>query len=193
MEETAVQPAAISPGMIASVGLQDDLVAEFRWIRGHADIWRWFADPHLFDATIKALADPFLKDGVTVVVGVESRGFLLAGAVAQQLEAGVVPIRKRGAIFPGSWSSKTTAPDYRERSIELLLQREVLSDADRVLIVDDWVETGSQMLTAIDLIEETGSSVVGVAVIVADSPSDAVRRLPRFHSIVPADKLGSAS
>lgn len=104
-----------------------------------------------------------------------------------------MPIRKPGAILPDSWTPKTTAPDYRGRSIELLLQREVLLDADRVLIVDDWTETGSQMLAAVDLVQEAGSTVVGVAVIVSDSPGPVLRELPRFHAILDADKLGSAS
>jgi adenine phosphoribosyltransferase len=129
-------------------GLQDDLAAQFRWVRGHADMWRWFADGALFDAIVKALASPFEAEGVTKVVGIESRGFLLSGAVARELNVGIVPIRKRGAIFAGPKSSKITAPDYRDRSIELMLQREVLSETERVLLVDDWLETGSQMLAA---------------------------------------------
>lgn len=57
--------------------LQADLVDEFKWVGGHADIWRWFADAALFDATVNALAEPFGEEGVSKVVGVESRGFLL--------------------------------------------------------------------------------------------------------------------
>jgi adenine phosphoribosyltransferase len=113
--------------------------------------------------------------------------------VARELKAGVVPIRKRGAIFAGPKYSRTTTPDYRGRSTELLLQREVLTEADRVLIVDDWLETGSQMLTAAALVEEANALLVGVAVIVDQSPPGLVDRLPRFHSIIPADMLGSSA
>ena len=147
--------------------------------------------PSLVRCNDQGARGSFLNDDITKVVDVESRGFLLA------------------VRWPRSWR-RASCRSASGRDLPRLMVLEddrsglsgtidraatpawVLSDADRVLIVDDWVETGSQMLTAIDLIEETGSSVVGVAVIVADSPSDAVRRLPRFHSIVPADKLGSA-
>jgi adenine phosphoribosyltransferase len=171
------------------VTLQDDLVAAFRVSHGHADIWRWFADAKLFETTVDALAEPFVAEGITKVVGLESRGLLLSGAVARKLKAGVVPIRKRGAIFAGHKFSKTTSPDYRGLSTELLLQRRVLTETDRVLIVDDWLETGSQMLTAVALVEETRSVLVGVAVIVDQSPSGLIDRLPQFHSIVPASRL----
>jgi hypothetical protein len=68
--------AGASPEMICIVvRLQDDLVAEFRWVRGHADILRWFADAALFDATVNALAEPFVAEGVTKVVGSSPEGF----------------------------------------------------------------------------------------------------------------------
>src|SRR5688572_22914191 len=84
------------------MALQDDLVAKFQWFDGHADVWPWFSDADLFAGIIQALAAPFAGTGITKVVGIESRAFLLAGAVcARELRVGVVPIRKRGAVFPG--------------------------------------------------------------------------------------------
>jgi adenine phosphoribosyltransferase len=127
---------------MSTMSLQDDLVASFGWVDGHANTWPWLADADLFAAIIEGLARPFEGDRVTKVVGVEARGFLLAGAVARQLKAGVVPIRKRGALFPGMHLSTTTAADYRGRTIDLLLQDGVLSGSDRVLIVDRLVRDG---------------------------------------------------
>ena len=83
------------------MSLQDDLVASFSWVDGHANIWPWFANTDLFAAIVEGLARPIEGDRVTRVVGNEARAFLLAGAVARRLNAGVVPIRKRGALFPG--------------------------------------------------------------------------------------------
>jgi adenine phosphoribosyltransferase len=174
------------------MALADDLVDAFRWVEGHADMSSWFADAGMFGAIVAALAEPFHDDGVTQIVGIESRGFLLSGAVARELGAGVVPIRKRGALIAGPTLSRTTAPDYRNRSIELLLPRGILSAADRVLIVDDWVETGSQMRTAIELVEEMGADLAGIAVVVDDS-SRANPGLRRFHSIISSETLGSSS
>lgn len=173
-----------------AVGLSDDLVEAFRWTEGHADVWPWFSDRGLFSAIVEALADPFRHDEISKVVGIEARGFILAGAVGRELDAGVVPVRKPGAMLPGSFASAKTAPDYRGRTIDLLLQRGVLSPLDRVLLVDDWLETGSQILTAIELVTEAGASLVGVAVIVDDSGSPPDRRLPRFHALIRAESLG---
>jgi adenine phosphoribosyltransferase len=172
------------------VGLQDDLVKSFRWIDGHADVWRWFADADLFADIVEALARPFDQDRITKVVGIEARAFILAGAVARRLDAGVVPIRKRGALFPGKHLSATTAPDYRGRAIDLLLQEDALSGSDRVVVVDDWLEIGSQAKAAVDLIRQAGARVVGVAVIVDDSDLAVDLQLPRFHPLIRVELLG---
>ncbi len=172
------------------MSLQDDLVASFRWIDGHADVWRWFADADLFADVVGALAGPFEQDGITKVVGVEARAFILAGAVARRLDAGVVPIRKRGAMFPGTLLSATSAPDYRGRAIDLLLQEGGLSGSDRVVVVDDWLEIGSQAKAAMDLIRQAGAHVVGVAVIVDESDPAVDLELPRFHPLIRAELLG---
>jgi adenine phosphoribosyltransferase len=174
------------------VGLQDDLVTSFRWIDGQADVWRWFADADLLADIVEALARPFDQDRITKVVGIEARAFLLAGAVARRLNVGVVPIRKRGALFPGKHLSTTTAPDYRGRAIDLLLQEDALSGSDRVLVVDDWLEIGRQAKAAVDLIRQAGAHVVGIAVIVDDSDPAVDLQLPRFHPLIRVDLLGSS-
>jgi adenine phosphoribosyltransferase len=172
------------------VSLRDDLVASFRWIDGHADVWPWFVDADLFADIVEALARPFEENRITKVVGIEARAFLLAGAVARRLDAGVVPIRKRGALFPGKHLSTTTAPDYRGRTIDLLVQEDSLSGSDRVVLVDDWLESGSQAKAAIDLIRRAGAHVVGVAVIVDDSDPAVDLQLPRFHPLIRVELLG---
>jgi adenine phosphoribosyltransferase len=109
------------------------------------------------------------------------------------LDAGVVPIRKRGALFPGKHLSTTTAPDHRGRTIDLLLQEGVLSGSDRVLVVDDRLEIGSQAKAAIDLIRQAGAHVVGVAVIVDDSDPAVDLQLPRFHPLIRVELLGPSA
>lgn len=76
------------------------IVARFGWIHGHADIWALFADPLLFGDLVRALAEPFENSGVTKVAGVEARGFLFGGAVATELRAGFVAIRKKLVCSP---------------------------------------------------------------------------------------------
>jgi adenine phosphoribosyltransferase len=175
---------------MSTVSLQDDLVASFRWIDGHADIWPWFANGGLFARIVEGLARPFSEDRITKVVGIEARAFLLAGAVARQLSAGVVPVRKRGALFPGRHLSITTAPDDRGQTIDLLLQEGALSRSDRVLIVDDWLEIGSQANAALSLVRQAGAHVVGVGVIVDDSDPTVDLQLPKLHSLIRKELLG---
>ena len=83
------------------MGISDDLLARFRWIDGHADVWRLFYDRDFFPSLVAALADPFRHLGITKVAGIEARGFILGAAVALELRAGFVAIRKEGGIFPG--------------------------------------------------------------------------------------------
>jgi adenine phosphoribosyltransferase len=177
---------------MSPMSLQDDLVASFSWIDGHANIWPWFADADLFAAIVEGLARGFEGDRVTTVVGIEARAFLLAGAVARELNTGVVPIRKRGSIFPGEHLATTTAPDHRGRTLDLLLQEGALSRSDRVLIVDDWLEIGSQANAAVGLVRQAGAHIVGVGVIVDDSDPTVDLQLPKFHSLIRVEMLGAS-
>ena len=175
------------------MSVRDDLVRSFRWIDGHADVWRWFSDGELFRKIGGELADPFRDVGVTKVAAVEARGFLLAGAVAKELEAGVVGVRKKGGALPGARSEVLTSPDYRGRRLTLVMQSDPLSGGDSVLLVDDWIETGSQALGARSLIEGTGARYAGLAVVVRDGTSIEVQeRLQPLHVLLDAEALGAS-
>jgi len=174
------------------MGVRDDLVRSFRWADGHADVWRWFAEGDLFRRIVGELADPF-RDGVTKVASLEARGFLLAGAVAMELGAGVIGLRKQGGALPGPRSEIRTSPDYRGRRLSVVMQSELLAGDDRVLLVDDWIETGSQALAARSLIEGTGAEFAGLAVIVRDgTPMEVQEQLQRLHVLIDADAFGPA-
>jgi adenine phosphoribosyltransferase len=175
------------------MGVRDDLVRSFRWVDGHADVWRWFSEPELFAGIVAELIDPFRGTSITHVAAVEARGFLLVGAAARELGAGVVGIRKQGGALPGPRSEARTAADYRGRQLELAMQTGSLTAENQVLLVDDWIETGSQALSARALIEGTGAAFAGLAVIVRDGTSDDVQRgLQPLHFLVDAGAFGLA-
>lgn len=90
----------------------------------------------LFSALVSGLADPFRRSVIPKVVGIEARGFILGGAVAAVLRSGFVAIRKEGGLLPGAKLVRSSPPDYRRRTSQLRLQRESLTEADRVLLVD---------------------------------------------------------
>jgi adenine phosphoribosyltransferase len=169
--------------------LQRDLVARFHWVDGHADLWPLFYDPTISRRLVVALADPFRDAGVMKVAGIEARGFILGGAVAYELSAGFVAVRKAAGLFPGAKLMRITPPDYRGTETLLRLQRSSVSPGDRILLVDDWCETASQATTAKTLIEDAGGEFVGVSVIVDQATPDARARLSRFSALLSHESL----
>lgn len=102
------------------------LLDRFRWVDGHADLWPVFRDGAAFAEVVKALAEPFRDAGVTAVCGIESRGFLLGGAVALELGVGFAAVRKAAGLFPGEKLTRETDPDYRGFRHVLRMQRSAL-------------------------------------------------------------------
>jgi adenine phosphoribosyltransferase len=167
----------------------DSLLSRFAWAGGHADVWRWFDDPETLRAIAAALVEPF-RDAATKVAGIESRGFILGAACALELNVGLVPIRKGAGLFPGPKAVIETSADYRGGRQRLRLQRAALGDSERVVLVDDWIETGSQAAGARTLIEECGATFLGVAAIVDQLPPDRREQLVRVHTLLPKARLG---
>lgn len=91
--------------------------------------------------------------GITQVVGIESRGFILAPAVAIEIGAGFVPIRKRNKL-PAETVSVTYAKEYGEDTIQM--HKDALNENDVVLIHDDILATGGSMAAAIELVKKLG-------------------------------------
>jgi adenine phosphoribosyltransferase len=169
--------------------LHDRLVERIRFVDGHAEIWRVFEDGQLFAEVVDALARPWESVAPTKVAGIEARGFIVGAVVASRLGAGFVAIRKEGSLFAGSKIEATSGPDYRGRQHRLLIRRESVEPADRVVLVDDWCEKGSQAMAAKQLIESCGATFLGVSVIVDQLPIGVASAFPRYLSLVRADEL----
>jgi adenine phosphoribosyltransferase len=169
------------------------VLERFRWVEGHADIWRVFADAAALREVVAGLAAPWQDAGLTHVAGIESRGFLLGAATAVALEVGFVAIRKDGTgLLPGPKVTTKAREDYRGNQHDLRMQSG-LTDADSVLLVDDWAERGSQALAARELVGLCGATFAGVSLVV-DMLTDAVRtELGRVTSLVRAHELGPSS
>ncbi|MFD5323279.1 phosphoribosyltransferase family protein [Streptomyces sp. NPDC127092] len=145
------------------------VLEHFRWIGGQADVWQIFRDPGALAAVVRGLAGPFRDDGVTAVCGIESRGFLLGAAVAVELGVGFVAVRKGEGIFPGEKVTRRSDPDYRGTHQELRLQRAAVGPGERVLLVDDWIETGSRASAVRSMVEECGGQWAGCSVVVDET------------------------
>ena len=185
MSGAAATPAATPAATVA----RDLALARFRWVGGHADVWSVFRDAQALAALVAALAEPFREAEVDAVCGVESRGFLLGGAVAVELGAGFLPVRKGTGLFPGEKTFGQTAPDYRGLRHTLRLQRSAVSPGDSVLLVDDWIETGNQALTVKGLIEQCEGVWAGCSVLVDQLDTVGREVLGPVHAVLIADQL----
>lgn len=168
---------------------RDLLLERFQWLSGHADMWPVFRDGDAFRAVVAALVAPFRDAEITAVCGIESRGFLLGGPAALSLGVGFVAVRKARGLFPGAKLVRETGPDYRGIRHTLRLQRASVKRGDRVLLVDDWIETGSQALAVRELLRDVGAELAGCAVVVDQMRPDSRRALGQFHAIVAEDEL----
>ncbi len=103
---------------------------------------------------------------------------------------GLVLARKPGAVHPDSHRLLASTPDWRGRQLELLISRRAIRGGDRLLLVDDWVETGSPARTVAELVANNGGTVVGVSVLVDDT-TDEVREQLNVISVLRSSELPS--
>lgn len=127
------------------------------------DITPLLADARLFSQTIDLMAAPYLHHGIEKVIGIESRGFLLATAVAYQLNAGVVPVRKKGKL-PYKTTSVTYALEYGQDSLEI--HEDAVEPGAKVLIVDDVLATGGTAQATCELLEKAKADIAGLAFLI---------------------------
>ncbi|MEP7116217.1 MAG: adenine phosphoribosyltransferase [Acidobacteriota bacterium] len=127
------------------------------------DITTLLGDPAGFRATLDAMVAPYAGQGIDRVVGIESRGFILASAMADRLGAGFVPIRKPGKL-PAATIGESYALEYGTDRLEI--HSDALAPGQRVLIVDDVLATGGTARAAVNLVHRLGSSLHAAAFLV---------------------------
>jgi adenine phosphoribosyltransferase len=124
------------------------------------DITTLLKDAPAFRAVVDMLAGRYANERVDVVVGIESRGFIFGGALAHQLQAGFVPVRKLGKL-PGKTIEVEYELEYGRDA--LAVHEDAIKPGQRVLAVDDLLATGGTMAATLRLIQQLGGKVVGVA------------------------------
>ena len=124
------------------------------------DITTLLKDGPAWRYAVDSLASRYQGERVDVVVGVESRGFIFGGAIAHQLRAGFVPVRKLGKL-----PAKTIEVEYELEygRDTLAMHEDAIEPGQRVLAVDDLLATGGTMAATLRLVEQLGGQVVGVA------------------------------
>ncbi len=145
-----------------------------------------------FSAIVDDLLEPFTSLSVDVVAGIDAAGFVLAGAIAVRLNKGVLTMRKGGKV-PVDFDTVSMV-NYSGRTQELEMRKPAFAPGTRVLIVDQWIETGGTMNAAIQLVERQDGIVVGIASIcVEDNEATRIMRSNYVLSscILPETKLQS--
>ena len=127
------------------------------------DITTLLQEPTGLRAAIDSLARPFENQGIEMVVGIESRGFIFGAAVAYQLGAGFTPVRKPGKL-PSKTVRKTYDLEYGTDALEI--HHDALAKGQRVLIVDDLLATGGTARATADLVEGLGAEVYALAFLI---------------------------
>ena len=149
------------------------------------DVDGWWASPAILGALGFLLAEPFRSSRVSVVLRPAASGYLLGPLVAIALGVGFVPVSKdpETGVDSDAWRVRTTPPDYEDRHLELGFRRRLISSSDRVLAVDDLVDSGAQLQTLQALIQDCGATWVGASVLIDNLGTGQRRRLLNLHAV----------
>lgn len=164
------------------------LAATFPLVNNHPDVAGVLRDPELLASLGGLLAAPFRSSGITAVLAPEARGPILGALVAVELGAGLVLARKDQRNHPGADIPVESAPTWRGTSETFLGRSFDLDQNDRVLVVDDWVTTGSTMRAARNIVQVLGAAYVGAAVLVNKATQETLDDLA-VHSLVEFEML----
>src|SRR5450631_686333 len=155
---------------MANSSLDNDLRAAVRSIPDYPkpgimfrDITTLLGDARAFRRAVDELVQPWAGMKIDKVAGIEARGFILGGAVAHQVSAGFVPIRKKGKL-PHKRVSVTYALEYGEDEIEV--HADALVAGERVILVDDLIATGGTAEAAVKLLRQMGAEVAAACFVI---------------------------
>lgn len=127
------------------------------------DITTLLGNARAFRRAVDELVQPWAGSKVDKVAGIEARGFILGGAVAHQLSAGFVPIRKKGKL-PHETVRVAYSLEYGVDEMEM--HRDALAAGDRVILIDDLIATGGTAEGAVKLIRQMGAEVVAACFVI---------------------------
>ena len=130
------------------------------------DVTPLFGNPQAFAELVADLCALFEADEIDYVAGIDALGFILGTAMAIHLGKGFIPIRKGGKL-PVAVSTAEFV-DYSGQAKRLELRQGCIKAGDKVLVVDEWIETGAQVESAVRLVEAAGGVVAGIATINMD-------------------------
>ncbi|HEX8047633.1 adenine phosphoribosyltransferase [Rhizobium sp.] len=127
------------------------------------DITTMLGDAKAFRRAVDALVQPYAGTKIDKIAGMEARGFILGGAVAHQLSAGFVPIRKKGKL-PHDIVRIAYSLEYGVDEMEM--HRDAVNPGEKVILVDDLIATGGTAVGATQLLRQIGAEVVAACFVI---------------------------
>jgi adenine phosphoribosyltransferase len=156
--------------MMADSTVSDELLAAIRTIPDYPkegiifrDITTLLGNARAFRRAVDALVQPWAGSKVDKVAGIEARGFILGGAVAHQLSAGFVPIRKKGKL---PYDTVRIAYSLEYGLDEMEMHKDAIEPGEKVILVDDLIATGGTAEAATRLLQQIGAEVIAACFIV---------------------------
>lgn len=137
--------------------------AEFAWL----DPTSIYINSHAFNDLLDDLTAPLDADAIDVVAGLDAMGFVLGAAIGARIGRGFLPIRKAGKLCVDT--DRVEFSNYSGRTQGMEMRTPAFAQGTRVLLVDQWVETGGTMDGAIRLVERQGGQVAGLAAVAIET------------------------
>ena len=124
------------------------------------DITPLLADPHLLKLSIDALQETLGGQSIDKIVAIDARGFIFAGAIAERIGAGLVPVRKKGKL---PFQTESIAYDLEYGSNTLEIHHDAIHPGERIWMIDDVLATGGTSAAAAALIARLGGNLLGMS------------------------------
>ncbi|MQW86788.1 adenine phosphoribosyltransferase [Sinorhizobium saheli] len=150
--------------------IQSELISAIRSIPDYPkpgivfrDITTLLGNPRAFRRAIDELVQPYAGNKIDKIAGIEARGFILGGAIAHQLSAGFVPIRKKGKL---PYDTVRIAYSLEYGVDEMEMHRDAIVPGEKVILVDDLIATGGTAEGAVKLLRQMGAEIVAACFII---------------------------
>lgn len=143
----------------------------------YKDITPLLSDINALKLCADTIANQFVNQGITKVVGIESRGFFLGTLIAERLNAGFVPIRKPGKL-PYSTFKESYALEYGEDALEI--HTDAIATGEKILIHDDVLATGGTAQAAVKLAKKFKADIVGISFLIELSCLEGKKKLDKL-------------
>ena len=141
----------------------------------YRDITTLLKNPKLFSSLIDKMTEPWKEKSIDAVLSIESRGFIMAGAIAYKLNAAFVPLRKPGKLPSDTYK---VSYDLEYGSTDMEIHKDALEGHTNLLIIDDLLATGGTVIAAIDLINKfEAKKIIGAGFIINLSDLEGQKKL----------------